>query len=590
MAWSPLAGATSYTVYWGTHPPANVEQGTAVPNAPNPFVHSELSKGTTYYYTVVAQTAEGPTRPSAEASATPDGPISIAFVNPTPTQIVGARFVVSVEIRSVFQLTSVTAQVEDFTDELTYIPASDEWEGFFEVGDLPSPTFRTVHYTATDAAGNIARTAVLVQLDHLPVVTMSTPQDDALATPSIRVVASCTDDSSGGCESLTISVSGAGGTITKAVGQATVDQEISLAEFEGQVENLRAGGRDVVQGRIHRTPSVIRRVYVETSSHLTPVASSGTGTLIDASAIHLLAVEGGGVDDATDTLRRVERGSGQSTVIYNVNRERAREGSLFPGGVIFLTQASAGGGTLKEWRNGTVSDLQTQPGPLKVALPYAIWSSLSAAPIRRELNTGTNVTLPAVGTASDVAPNGDVALWSSAPYEVHLFQDGSATQLTNDGDGTLGNVFPVTDGAHVVYARTPIFPASGTSSIRLSASAGEIVLASNVTGGLVPGDDYEVNDGWIAFVRTDAGNVKQIWRRSPAGVESQVTVFGSSSTIEAMGPAGEILFMSSAVGTERRYRAVAGEEPVDVGAGLGRAIFIDGVPHVLMGSTLLRVD
>ena len=206
--------------------------------------------------------------------------------------------------------------------------------------------------------------------------------------------------------------------------------------------DLRAGGRDIVQARIHRTPSVIRQIYVETSSHLTPVGSSGTGMLIDANAIHLLAVEGGGVDDATDTLRRVERGSGQSTVIYNVNRERAREGNLFPGGVIFRTQTSAGVGTLKEWRNGTVSDVAAQPGTVRVELPYAIWSSLSAAPIRRELTTGTNVTLPAVGTASDVAPNGDVAFWSSDPYEIHLFQGGSVTQLTNDGDGSLGNILP----------------------------------------------------------------------------------------------------------------------------------------------------
>ena len=235
VAWDPVPGATSYTVYWGTHSPANAEQGTAVDDAPNPFVHTELSKGTTYYYTVVAHTPDGSTRPSAEVSATPDGPISIAFVNPTPTQIVGARFVVSVEIRSLFQLTSVTAQVAGFSDELTFISASDEWEGFFDVGDLPSPSFRTVYYTATDAAGNVARTAVLVQLDHLPVVTMSTPQDDAVATPDVRVTASCTDDSPEGCASLTISVSDGWRTITKAVGQANVDQVISLAEFEGQV-------------------------------------------------------------------------------------------------------------------------------------------------------------------------------------------------------------------------------------------------------------------------------------------------------------------------------------------------------------------
>ena len=69
-----------------------------------------------------------------------------------------------------------------------------------------------------------------------------------------------------------------------------------------------------------------------------------------------------------------------------------------------------------------------------------------------------------------------------------------------------------------------------------------------------------------------------------------MTAFGSSSTIEAMGLAGEIIFTSNATGTERRYRAVVGQSPVDISSDLGRAIFIEGVPHVMMGSTLLRVD
>ena len=128
VAWDPLDGATGYTVYWGTHPPVDTERGTPLPGVANPFVHEELSAGTAYYYVVVAHSPDGDSRPSAEVSATPDGPISIEFVNPTPTQIVDARFVVSVEISSVFQLTGVTARVEDLTDELTYIPASDEWK------------------------------------------------------------------------------------------------------------------------------------------------------------------------------------------------------------------------------------------------------------------------------------------------------------------------------------------------------------------------------------------------------------------------------------------------------------------------------
>ena len=96
VSWEPVDGATSYVVYWGTHSPVDAAQGTRVADAPNPFVHSELSAGTSYYYIVTAIRPEGESRPSSEVSATPNGSIAIRFVNPTPTQIVGARFVVSV--------------------------------------------------------------------------------------------------------------------------------------------------------------------------------------------------------------------------------------------------------------------------------------------------------------------------------------------------------------------------------------------------------------------------------------------------------------------------------------------------------------
>jgi carboxypeptidase family protein len=591
VSWEPVDGATSYVVYWGTLSPVDPVQGVRVAEAPNPFIHTELSAGTTYYYVVTASGPEGESRPSSQVSATPDGSIAIQFVNPIPNQIVGARFVVSVEITSVFQLTSVTAQVGEFTDDLTYHPESDEWEGFFEVGDTPSPSFQTVHYTATDAAGNIARTAVLVRLDRLPVVTLSSPQDDGLAAPSLRVVATCADDNAAGCESLTISVSDGLRTITKAMAQASVDQAISLAEFDGQVVDLRAGGRDIVQDRIHRTTGVLRTVYVDASPHLTPVASSGTGTLIDANATDLLTVDGfrfNGSD--TDTLRLVNRVSGQSTVLHNVLHEQARVGALFPGGAIFFTRSQPVG-SVREWRNGTSSVLaiEVSDGSLKVNGPYAIWSS-SGGLIQRELTTGTNVTVIGGPTGGDVAATGEVAWSSSSPYEIFLFQGGMNTQLTNDGDGEFANTSPVTDGIHVVYERRALFPAPTNSSIRLSAPGSEITLASNITRDLEPGEGYQVNDGWIAFLRPDAASSRQVWRRSAAGVETQVSAFGSSSRIESMGPAGEIVFTSEATGTPRRYRALVGGSPTDIGSTLGRPVFIDGQLHVMMGATLLQVD
>jgi hypothetical protein len=431
----------------------------------------------------------------------------------------------------------------------------------------------------------------LVRLDRLPVVTLSSPQDDALAAPSLRVVATCADDNAAGCESLTISVSDGSRTITKAVAQASVDQVISLAEFDGQVVDLRAGGRDIVQDRIHRTPSVIRTVYVDASPHLTPVASGESGTLIDANEDDLLLLDGGSFQGTpTDTLRLVDRASGQSTVIHNVLHEMARAGALFPGGAIFFTRSQLIG-SVREWRNGASSVLATgvSEGTFKVKGPYAIWSS-SGGLIRRQLTTGTNVTVIDGSANGDVAATGEVVWGSSSPYEIFLFQGGMNIQLTDDGDGEFGNTSPVTDGIHVVYERRALFPAPTNSSIRLSDPDGEITLASNFNRDFEPGEGYQVNDGWIAFVRLDAANSRQVWRRSPAGVETQVSAFGSSSRIESMGPAGEIVFTSEATGTPRRYCALVGGSPTDIGSTLGRPIYIDEQLHVMMGSTLLRVD
>jgi len=593
VSWEAVDGATSYVVYWGTHSPVDPERGTRIADAPNPFIHSELSAGTTYYYVVTAIRPEGESRPSAQVSARPDGPIAIEFVNPVPTQFVEAQFSVSVEITSVFQLSSVTAQVGEFTDDLTYAPASDEWSGFFDVADTPSPSFQTVHYTATDVAGNIARTAVLVRLDRLPEVTLSAPLDDALAAPSIRTTATCTDDAPGGCESLIISIDGSV-DVEKVVAQSTVDQEISLAEFDGEVVELRAIGADALRpDTIPHATSKVRTVYVDASDHLTRVAGGGTGTLIDASATHLLTVDGFRFDGLdTDTLRLVDRGSGQSTVIHAVPREKARQGALFPGGVIFLTGETEE--TLREWRNGTPSVLATEVVSFKAKRPYAIWWTAQDGLIRRELTSGTNVSVPgAANTGNDVAITGEVAFWNSTPYEIFFFDGDMTTQLTNDGGGSIANSYPVTDGINVVYRRQALPAAPPDASIRLSDPGGEITLASHVTrgiGGLEPGEDYQVNDGWIAFVRPDAAGSLQVWRRSPAGVETQVSAFGSSSRIESMGPSGEIVFTSDATGTSRRYRAPVGGPPTDIGSALGRSIYIDGQLHVMMGSTLLRVD
>lgn len=76
----------------------------------------------------------------------------------------------------------------------------------------------------------------------------------------------------------------------------------------------------------------------------------------------------------------------------------------------------------------------------------------------------------------------------------------------------------------------------------------------------------------------------QIWRHSPAG-EQQLTLFGSSSTIDGIGPEGTVLLTHA----QKRYRAVPGAALQEIGSSIGRVIFRDGKFLVLLDRTVLEV-
>ncbi|MBI5444286.1 MAG: PD40 domain-containing protein [Deltaproteobacteria bacterium] len=69
LRWNPVAGATSYNIYWATSPGAG--NGTEVPNATSPYDHKGLANGTTYYYVVTSVNVLGESQGSSEVSATP---------------------------------------------------------------------------------------------------------------------------------------------------------------------------------------------------------------------------------------------------------------------------------------------------------------------------------------------------------------------------------------------------------------------------------------------------------------------------------------------------------------------------------------
>ena len=70
LAWTEQTGVT-YDLYHSTTTGFALANGIKVANAPQPYTHTGLTNGTTYYYRLTATNASGTSRPTAEVSAIP---------------------------------------------------------------------------------------------------------------------------------------------------------------------------------------------------------------------------------------------------------------------------------------------------------------------------------------------------------------------------------------------------------------------------------------------------------------------------------------------------------------------------------------
>ena len=149
----------------------------------------------------------------------------------------------------------------------------------------------------------------------------------------------------------------------------------------------------------------------------------------------------------------------------------------------------------------------------------------------------------------------------------------------------MTNTYTLTDGINVIYRKHTSCCSNQTYSIFMYGTSGEIQLAAYREREPVPGFDYQVNNGWTAFTRLGTGEQLQIWLRSPQGVTSQETFFGTSSRINTLNPAGEYTFIHE----NRLYLSGHDKNAIDVASAHGNSFWLDGEWYVVIGRTLFKI-
>jgi fibronectin type 3 domain-containing protein len=87
VAWSPVSGATSYNVYWGTSAGVTPATGAKIAGSSSPAVLQNLSDSTTYYFVVTAVNAAGESAASVQVVATTIAPVPAPTAPAAPTGV-----------------------------------------------------------------------------------------------------------------------------------------------------------------------------------------------------------------------------------------------------------------------------------------------------------------------------------------------------------------------------------------------------------------------------------------------------------------------------------------------------------------------
>ena len=523
--------------------------------------------------------------PATPAPPEPSDGWTITLFGPGADAVVPNKFVVSVAAKAPSaEISSVTAQVGAVSSELRFIGSAQCTGGVFPREPTPCWTVEMdisslargalqLQVTAKDALGNSASRTVPIVHDALPVINVSRPAQHALARPQLAIAASCSDDDPAGCTSLLAfaCTSSEGGDCVNAfaTGVATLDTTIDLAAYDGQRRYLTYIATDS-RGQQSRASVPI---YVETSPRLVNVAQV-PGFIKDADADRILYV-----DEVAGEVRIFDRATSVDTLVSNGPVDINDKALLTPSGAVVTIRPALANRNLVSIEAGVAVDL----GPVDADLtrrrgPFVAWSN-GPTIMRRDVTSASTETVDTAAQGTfDVAADGTVS-FANAANQIVLYGPAGATITVPTGS----NGHPRTNGTDVVYSELAL-----GIRLMLNRDGTPIELAPfSFSSTFPPDSDYQIAGDWLAYSKMGPSGVTQLWRMNPQNEATQVTFLNSRSQLGVLGANGSMTFTNSG----RRYLSTAAStSSTDIGSALGGTHFIDGVPYILIGSTLLAIQ
>ena len=493
--------------------------------------------------------------------------ISVTIQRPLEGALVGDTFRVAATVTSVLEVSDVTASVLSRSVSMSMVACAyttgtntchSGWAANipttgFPRGDLP------ITVTARDTEGKVAVATRHATFDRLPVLTVSSPLQYAVARPLVHVVASCLDDDPAGCATIVVSdcptppidssQTYAGSFVDVWVRPCSsspgMGVEIGARDYAGQTSVVRVNG-----------------ISIETSPTLRTLTAVD-GLILDARDTRVLYkhfLNPDNIDQSELWIRDFVSGGADTRITAPAGYDLPFNGNEFltPHGAMFVSRQTSSSTNYRvfEWRHGALVDLGPYGAYMDHSDTYAAWVSDGSEQqhlVLRDLQSGTDTgTIVATGVVNlDVANNGDVVFESRTSfehYDILRYRGGIVTQLTTDPSFDYGSA--VTDGINVSYVRgESTTPSTDTMFFDTS----EHVL---VTGGTAAA---RLNNGWAAYSDRSSG-IFQVFERAADGSVTQLTFFNASSGPVAIAANGEVVIgtAANAAGTGGWYLSVPG--------------------------------